>query len=99
MYEKFGYDTRRVQFSSLILTKQMTRDEALKILLETPYDKSTLKQDFEYVATKLGVKVDELQAYMNEPNKTYRDYKSQENIYALGAKWMKALGLEIGGKR
>src|SRR3546814_195431 len=29
---RFGYDTRRVQFSSLILTNQMTREDALKEL-------------------------------------------------------------------
>ncbi len=27
--ERFGFDTRKTQYSSLILTKQMTRDEAL----------------------------------------------------------------------
>lgn len=97
--KKFGYDTRRVQFSSLILTGQMTRDEALEKLKQPPYDESTIAQDFEYIATKLGITVEELQGYMDAPNKTYRDYKSQRRIYLLGARVMKALGLEIGGKR
>ena len=97
--KKFGYDTRRVQFSSLIVTGQMTRDEALEKLSQPPYDEQTIAQDFEYVATKLGISVAELQGYMDAPNKTYRDYKSQERIYALGATAMKVLGLEIGGKR
>ena len=30
LLRRFGYDTRKVQFSSLILTNQMTRKEALK---------------------------------------------------------------------
>ena len=30
--KKFGYDTRKVQYSSLILTDQMTREEALEKL-------------------------------------------------------------------
>lgn len=97
--KKFGYDTRKVQFSSLIVTGQMTRAEALAKLEQPPYDESTIAQDFEYVATKLGISVAELQGYMDAPNKSYQDYKSQERIYALGAKMMKALGLEIGGKR
>lgn len=97
--KKFGYDTRRVQFSSLIVTGQMTREEALAKLKQPPYDESTIAQDFEYIATKLGVSVAELQGYMDAPNKCYRDYKSQERIYAVGAKVMKAIGLEIGGKR
>ncbi len=97
--KKFGYDTRRVQFSSLILTGQMTREEALAKLADPPYDVSTVHQDFEYVATKLGISVNELQGYMDAPNKSYKDYKSQENVYALGSWVMKILGMEIGGKR
>jgi N-acetyl sugar amidotransferase len=97
--KKFGYDTRRVQFSSLIVTGQMTRDEALEKLLGPSYDAATIAQDFEYIATKLGISVAELQGYMDAPNRTYRDFKSQEHIYALGATAMKVLGLEVGGKR
>lgn len=36
---------------------------------------------------------------MDAPNKTYKDYKSQDSIYNMGAKVMRALGLEKGGKR
>ncbi|WP_262889553.1 N-acetyl sugar amidotransferase [Tenacibaculum pelagium] len=97
--EKFGYDTRKVQYSSLILTNQMTREEAIEALSKPGYDPETIAQDFEYIATKLGITVEELQSYMDAPNKTYKDYKSQENIYNIGAKVMRALGLEKGGKR
>lgn len=99
LYRKFGFDTRRVQFSSLILTGQMTRAEALAELEQLPYDEYTIMHDFEYVATKLGITVTELQGYMETPNKTYLDYDSQQRIYSLGASAMKTLGLEIGGKR
>lgn len=96
---KFGYDTRRVQFSSLIVTGQMTRDEALAKLESPALDDATVRQEFEYVATKLGISTAELQGYFDAPNKTYRDYRSQEAFYAVGAKAMRALGLELGGKR
>ena len=96
---KFGYDTRKVQYSSLILTGQMTRDEALENLKKPAYDPETINQDFEFVATKLGITKEELQSYFDAPNKTYKDYKSQENIYNFGAKIMRMLGLERGGKR
>jgi len=94
LLKKFGYDTRRVQFSSLILTGQMTRDEAIEKLALPPYDEATIAQDFEYVATKLVISVAELQGYMDAPNKTYRDYRSQDWIYNFGAKAMKALGFK-----
>jgi N-acetyl sugar amidotransferase len=96
---KFGFDTRRVQFSSLILTNQMTRDEALKKLSRPAYDEATIAQDFEYVATKLGISVKELQSYMDAPNKTYKHYKSQSSIFAFGAKAMRLLRLETAIKR
>lgn len=99
LFKKFGYDTRRVQYSSLIVTGQMTRMEALEKLTNPPYDEETVAQDFEYVATKLGISVEELQGYMDGPNKTYRDYRSQENIYLVGARTMRMLGLALGGKR
>lgn len=96
---KFGYDTRRVQYSSLIVTGQMTREDALTRLQEPAYDEETAARDFEYVATKLGISVDELRGYLKAPNKSYRDYKSQELVFRMGALVMKTLGLEIGGKR
>lgn len=97
--ERFGYDTRKVQYSSLILTGQMTRDEALEKLKHPAYDLENIHQDFEFVANKLGISTKELQSYMDMPKKTFRDYKSQENIYNIGAKVMRMLGLEKGGKR
>ncbi len=97
--KRFGYDTRKVQYSSLILTNQMTRDEALKKLDDPPYDKSNIKNDFEYIANKLSISIEELQSYMDMPKKTYKDYKSQENIYHYGAKIMRLFGIERGGKR
>lgn len=96
---RFGYDTRKVQYSSLILTEQMTRDEALERLSRPAYDEEMIEHDFEYVATKLGVSVEELRGYMELPKKTYRDYRSQQSIYNLGAKILKTLGMEVGAKR
>lgn len=96
---KFGFDTRKVQFSSLILTGQMTRDEALDQLSRPPYDEDTIAHDCEYVATKLGISVAELQSFMDAPNKSYRDYKSQHNVFSLGARVLKGFGLEKAVKR
>jgi len=36
---------------------------------------------------------------MDMPKRTYKDYKSQDSIYNIGAKVMRMLGLEKGGKR
>jgi N-acetyl sugar amidotransferase len=97
--ERFGYDTRKVQYSSLILTGQMYREEAIERLKKPAYDPESIHHEFEYVANKLNISVDELQSYFDMPRKTFRDYKSQEAIYNIGAKVMRVLGLEKGGKR
>jgi len=99
LYKRFGYDTRKVQYSSLILTKQMTRDDALKKLSTLPYDPQTIHNDFEYVATKLGITIDELNSYLNMEKRTYEDFKSQQSIYNFGAKVLRLLKIEKGGKR
>lgn len=96
---RFGFDVRKVQFSSLILTGQMTREEALEELKKPSYDEATIAEEIEFVANKLDFTVDELMACMHLPKKTYRDYKNQQGLYQMGARAMRALGMERGGKR
>ena len=97
--KRFGYDTRRVQFSSLILTRQMERDEALDILEKPAYEAKTIKNDIDYIANKLSISSEELLSYLSIDKKTYKDYKSQYFIYDIGAKILKYLNIELGGKR
>jgi hypothetical protein len=51
-------------------------------------------QDFEYIATKLDLSVDELKQIMAGPNKSYRDYANSMGLIELGTKAMRALGLQ-----
>lgn len=96
---RFGYDTRKVQYSSLILTEQMNREEALEKLKKPAYDSATIDDDFQYIATKLGVSVEELRCYHSMPLKSYKDYPNQEWMFDLGAYVMKKLGIERAVKR
>ncbi len=97
--ERFGFDTRRVQFSSLILTGQMQREDAIEILKKPAYNSETIEEDFNYIATKLGITKSELQTYFNSPKKFYWDYKNQEWLFNLGAKFLWFLGIEKSIKR
>ena len=97
--KRFGFDTRKVQYSSLILTGQMSRDEALEKLNQPAINKEDAKNDFEYIATKLGITIDELQGYMDMPLKSHNDYKNMQSMFNFGAKVMKALGMERSIKR
>lgn len=94
MPRKFNFHKRRAHFSSLIMTGQMTRDGALERISKPEMDEHFLKQEFEYVANKLGVSVKELQDIFDLENKTYRDYKNKRFLIGLGAKAMTILGLE-----
>ena len=91
---KFGYDKRRAHFSSLILTGQMTRDEALDRIAQPAYDQETVNDDFEYVATKLDLSVADLKALMAGPNRTYRDYKNSMGAIDAGTRVLRALGIQ-----
>lgn len=91
---KFGYEKRRAHFSSLILTGQMSREAALDRISRPELDEQFLKQEFEYVANKLGLTIEELQSIFNGENKTYNNYKNKKKIISIGTKLMKVLGLE-----
>ena len=94
MPRKFGYHKRRAHFSSLIMTGQMNRAEALDRISHPEMDEHFLMQEFEYVANKLGLTVAELQQIFKGENKTYRDYGNKRWAIGVGANVMRWLGLE-----
>lgn len=94
MPEKFGYHKRRAHFSSLVMTGQMMRDEALERLARPEMDQHFLAREFEYVAAKLDLSVGELRAIFEGPNRTYRDYRNKRALIGLGADVMQRLGME-----
>jgi N-acetyl sugar amidotransferase len=97
--ERFGFDTRRVQYSSLILTGQMSREDALEKLKKPAYDTSTIQDEFNYIATKLGITSEKLRHYFNIPKKYYWDYNNHSSAFNLGAKFLKLIGAESSIKR
>lgn len=72
--EKFGYDKRKAHQSSLIVTGQMTREEALRLLEEPLYTDNLLAEDKAFVAKKLGVTVAELEAFIAAPCQRESDF-------------------------
>ena len=84
LFTRFGLDVRRAQFSSLILSGQMTRDEALNRLEKLPYDQYLIDQDFDYIATKLGISEEELNKLLTSPKKFYWDYRNHHKLFNVG---------------
>lgn len=99
MPTRFGYDTRKVQFSSLILTQQMTRDEAIKELENLPYDKETISEDIQFIANKLDISVEQLMKYHSMEKKWWFDYKNEKKIFDFGARILQFLRIEFSIKR
>ncbi len=96
---RFGFDTRRVQYSSLIQTNQLTREEAIKKLEFPEFTEKEADEESRYVANKLKISYQELMEYKSMPKKYYYDYPNSYSFFEFGAKILQNLGLEAGIKR
>lgn len=94
MPKKFGYEKRRAHFSSLIMTGQMNRDEALTRISNPEMSEDFLNKEFEYVASKLGISKEELNIIFKGENKTYNNYRNKRFLIGIGSNIMRILGLE-----
>jgi N-acetyl sugar amidotransferase len=86
LLKRFNFDMRKVQFSSLILSGQMTREEALTKLKSPPLSDEFIEKEKKYVASKLNISISELDTYMNMPKKYYWDYKNSKVLFEIGEK-------------
>lgn len=75
---KFGYDKRKAHLASLVVSGEMSRDEALRELEKPLYDPKDLKEDKAFVAKKLGISLEELDALVQAKPLHYTDYKNNE---------------------
>ena len=90
---RFGHDIRRAQLSSLVVTGQMTREEALAILKKPPVTEEEGRELFAEVAKKLEISEKELMEF-HDMSECTEKFRSQEKIYNLGIKLYEALGIE-----
>lgn len=92
---KYGFDKRKSHFSSMIISGQMTRLEALERLSEDPYLKKEIKEyDLNYIADYLGMTRGEFNDLISLPPKYHRDYPASavNNYEGLARKFRKYLG-------
>lgn len=80
---KFGYDKRRPHLSSLIVSGQMTREEALAKLEEPLYDPQELEIDIAYFCKKLRISRAQFDEFMNATPHHYTDFPTWEGRYRL----------------
>jgi len=78
---KFNIDKRKAHLSSLILSGQMTRPEALKITESEPYPSKAATEHKDYVAKKLGFSVKEFDEIMDMPPRSHSEFSTEKPLY------------------
>jgi N-acetyl sugar amidotransferase len=84
--KKFGYDRRKPYLSSLIISGQMTKDEALTEMKKDYYPKVQFAEDKDFILKKLNLTDVEFDAIMDLPKKTFKDYSSNYMLFQTGRK-------------
>ena len=80
--EKFSVDKRKLHFSTLIMSGQMTREQAVSLLCESPYVSfEELERDRKYFIKKMGWAAGDLEAYLRRPEKSHDAYPSERILW------------------
>ena len=72
--EKFGFDKRRAHLSTLILSGQMDRSDALAEMETPPYTPELLAEDRAFVVKKFGMADEEFDAIIRQPPRRHAEY-------------------------
>ena len=86
LYKKFGFDKRKAHLSSLIVSGQISRKEALKSLEQKPYNPETINNEKEFISKKLKISVNELDAFIRAENKHFLDFANNYYLFSLKSK-------------
>lgn len=77
-YHKFNVDKRTSHLSSMIVSGQMTREQALQELSKPIYDKKKMDRDLDYVLPKLDFSRKEFDEIVFRPGKSHKAYKTDK---------------------
>ena len=77
-YNKFGVDKRRSHLSSMIVSGQMTRKEALEEVKLPIYDEHEMKNEIEIICDALDISNDEFDRIMKGPSRQHTDFKTDK---------------------
>ena len=80
LYEKFKIDKRIITYSGQVMNGNISRNEAIRILSNKPYDALNIENDIDSICEKLGMAKKELDILMTSPNKNVFDYPSRLNF-------------------
>lgn len=95
---KFGYDKRKFHLSSMIVSGQISREEALKQLSYPLYNPDQLETDIIYFCKKLQISRSEFDQLMDVPVHNYSDFPNWDSQYQFLKKIQSFIRI-ITGKR
>jgi N-acetyl sugar amidotransferase len=81
---KFNIDKRRSHLSSLIISGQMTREEALLRMENPPYIENEIMNDIEYIAKKLDWSMEEFMEVINLPPQSHKLFPNNDKLFSAG---------------
>lgn len=94
---KFGVDKRKPHLSSLIMTGELTREEALRQAAGIAYpSEKDMESDRLYFIKKMGWTEQQFIDYMARPEKPHSDYPSEVLLYRRLLNLYRRLNLKIG---
>lgn len=76
LIERYGYDKRRAHLASLVVSGQLSRDEALAELEKPAYPTNQLHEDIDFIRKKLGLSHTEFEEIMRANRRKATDFKS-----------------------
>lgn len=98
---KFKFDKRKSHLSSLIVTDQMTRDEALEELKKPAYITEDMKeQDMNFLADYFGISRKEFDEIVASPAKQHSDYPMSwlEHFDSIARRFRRYIGQDSSVK-
>lgn len=95
---KFGYDKRLPHLSSLIVSGQMTREQALAKLAEPLYDPDELEIDLNYFCKKLRITREQYEGFITGRRSEYTDYPNWVSRHRM-LKWVQSKVEGLLGRR
>ena len=78
---RFGYDKKMAHLSALILSHQLTREEALREFKNPVYNSTTLEEDRSYFIKKLGIDEEEYEQIMRGRTFEHDEYESNKWVF------------------
>lgn len=80
--KKFNIDKRKLHLSTLIISNQMSRDEAMLLLKQSPYPNVELeKSDKDFVLKKLDFTEESFENYIKSPAVPHEAYGSEKKFF------------------